>query len=118
MKYIATIAMCLMLVACGENYSNGERRGTVVKLSEKGLIYKSWEGELLIGGVKQRSDGKGGSNAVLNVLAFNVQDREVLKQIEGALESGEEVKVKYKQWFLSPITIESNYVITGVQVLQ
>jgi hypothetical protein len=118
MKYGITVAlMCLMLCACAENYSNGERKGTVVKLSEKGLIFKSWEGELLIGGVKQKADGKGGSSTVLNVLEFNVQDKDVLKKLEDALENGTEVKLTYKQWLLSPITINSDYVITAVKIL-
>ena len=36
----------LFLSFCSNSYSNGERIGTVNKLSKKGLVFDSWEGHL------------------------------------------------------------------------
>ena len=47
MKSLLLIGLVsLSLIGCTENYSNGERIGFVTKFSERGLIWKSWEGEL------------------------------------------------------------------------
>lgn len=37
-------------IGWGVNYSEGQRTGDVYKFSKKGLIYKSWEGEMYLGG--------------------------------------------------------------------
>jgi major membrane immunogen (membrane-anchored lipoprotein) len=49
MKKIILIASLSLLSACGQNFSNGSYIGVVTKLSEKGLIFKSWEGEVSMG---------------------------------------------------------------------
>ena len=49
MKKLFVFAIGAMLFAsCTENYANGERVGMLTKFSEKGLMYKSWEGSLNI----------------------------------------------------------------------
>jgi hypothetical protein len=82
MKQLALVAlMASMLVGCGE-YSDGERVGTIQKFSRKGLIAKTWEGEMLLGGLKRKTvsgtDSNGGSTSstsmVANVFEFTVED--------------------------------------------
>jgi hypothetical protein len=45
------LAGLFLFSGCSHNYSDGYRVGYVRKFSRKGLIWKSWEGELLLGGV-------------------------------------------------------------------
>lgn len=36
------------LTSCTNNYSTGERVGIITKFSEKGLLFKTWEGDLKV----------------------------------------------------------------------
>lgn len=38
---------------CGMSYSSGTRTGIVIKLSQKGYIFKTYEGELNLGGISE-----------------------------------------------------------------
>lgn len=40
------ILAMMLLTSCTENYSNGERIGLMTKFSDRGLVWKSWEGHL------------------------------------------------------------------------
>ena len=90
----------------GKNYSNGTRAGQVTKLSNKGLIWKSWEAEINMGGTVQGENG-----AIASVFAFNVAP-DVVPQIKAALESGKRIEVVYRQWAVKPMSISSSYVVT------
>lgn len=114
---VRTIALCVLtlsLAACMPNYSDGSRVGTVTKLSYKGLIWKSWEGEMVMGGVRQNQDENGNLNTVANVFAFNV-DPDAVEKVRKAQESGRPVKLIYRQWWLSPLTIQNDHVVIDVQ---
>lgn len=103
---LLTAGLC---AGCGQNYSNGERVGVVTKLSEKGIIFKSWEGEMLIAlpvavaGTTQPEK-----------FTFNVAT-EAVDQVKKAMASGQRVEVVYRQWFLSPPTIDNEHVVTAVK---
>lgn len=116
-KILFALTMLFALTACGPNYSNGDRVGTVSKLSNKGLIFRSWEGQLIQGGMMNKTDSEGKSSLVANTLEFNVQDPEVVKQLQDAMNTGKRVKLTYTEWAIAPITIENSYVITSVTVL-
>src|SRR5574343_351889 len=45
-KLLILITAIVGFASCSENYSNGERIGTITQFSEKGLIWKSHEGHL------------------------------------------------------------------------
>jgi hypothetical protein len=111
-----TIAMAVLcgatLGACGRGYSDGERVGTIYKFSRKGLFWKSWEGEMNLGGVRKSDDG-----AVANVWAFTVTDPTLVPFIESALALGQPTRIKYTQWMLSPCSMGSSYEVTGVLAL-
>lgn len=47
-KAILVLFSFLALTSCTENYSEGERVGIITKFSSKGLIWKSWEGDLKV----------------------------------------------------------------------
>lgn len=46
------LAFALFFSACGYHYSSGARVGKPYKLSLKGFVNKTWEGEMVLGGPK------------------------------------------------------------------
>jgi hypothetical protein len=108
---IFLILLTLSLTACGENYSNGEWVGVVTKFSNKGLVFKSWEGVINRGGVAY--DEKG--SVVANAEGFNVSDPAVVEKIKHALNTGTQVKLTYRQWALAPFSINNSHVVIAVE---
>ena len=102
--------------ACGiaPEYSHGERTGVVTKFSRKGIVFKSWEGELNQGGMRRESDGEGGTNLVANVIGFNVSDEKTVEKVRQAHRGGKPVSLEYQQWFIAPMTINNSRVVVGV----
>lgn len=94
---------------CGRGYSDGERVGVVVKFSHKGLIYKSWEGELNLGGTIASGNG-----VVPSTWLFTVRDEKLLSKVQEALSSGKRVKCKYIQWAVSGIDMDSSYELLDI----
>lgn len=102
-------------------YSKGERTGIVRKISEKGIAFKTWEGELVSpGGSITMNDQSQANNATLNgqVWAFSVEkdNDAVIKAIQQAEAKGNRVTLHYKQ-YLKQVDWrgESTYFITGVE---
>lgn len=94
---------------CGAGYSEGDRVGTITKFSRKGLVNKSWEGEMNLGGLKQ-TDNK----TTPNVWQFHTSDA-MAPKIEEAMKKGEPVTLHYRQWAVSPMfTQDSDYDVTEV----
>lgn len=93
------------------NYSDGERSGTVYKVSHKGFIFKSYEGEMNLGGMASDANGQ----AVVNVFKFSVRDPAVVEKINEAANSGKRVTLHYTQYAIKPVSIDSPYVVDGVK---
>lgn len=104
-----SLLTAVLCAGCGQNYSYGERVGVVTKLSEKGLIFKSWEGELLIA---LPVDVAGTTQP--EKFTFNVS-AEAVGQVKKAMSSGQRVEVVYRQWFLPPPTIDNEHVVIEVK---
>ena len=45
-KWSMLAMVSMLLVACSENYSRGEKVGTVIEFAQSGLIWDSWDGRL------------------------------------------------------------------------
>jgi hypothetical protein len=90
------------------NYSSGERVGYVQKLSRKGWLCKTWEGELQMMAVP---------GTVPTIFAFSVRDDSVAKAIESA--AGKQVALQYEEHRGVPSRCfgETDYFIVGVRVL-
>lgn len=116
---IIAVIVCILLIGnlfingAGANYSEGERTGVVYKMSHKGLLWKSWEGAMNLGGVAQ---GEGGA-AIPNQFNFSVTDQDVVKQLQEASVSGKRIQVQYTQYFIGPVSIDTQYVIHKVEVI-
>lgn len=91
----------LLISGCsGCNYSNGERIGVLTKFSKKGIIWKTYEGEMNLGGLREMNNQLG-TTYVANLWEFSIDsdnpDKEKLaKQLFEALDKGSTIKVKYE----------------------
>jgi hypothetical protein len=90
----------------GFSYSKGERAGYLQKLSDKGWVCKTWEGELAL----QNLPGA----VAPEIFHFTVRDAAVVKQIQEL--EGQKVALIYEQHKGVPSTCfgESEYFVTGV----
>lgn len=108
------IAAAFAVGGCNCDYSSGERAGVVTKFSQKGLLCKTWEGEMLLGGTRLDAEG----NAVANTWQFTVKSDDAASReaIEAALQSGQRVAISYHQVLAAtPCTTDSGYWATGVK---
>ena len=109
------ILSVLTLVGCTENYSNGERIGFVTKFSERGLIWKSWEGELNL-----TQTGMNTSSLYEFSIDNDRQDENLVKTLDSAATRGWKVKICYHQVFLKNWFHnrgETNHFVESVDVL-
>ncbi len=90
------------------SYSSGERSGYIQKISKKGWVCKTWEGELAMTTMPGTAP---------QIFAFSVPDEATAKKIEQA--SGQRVAVSYDQHKGVPGTCfgETEYWVTGVRAL-
>lgn len=58
MKKIILGIIALILASCTENYSQGERIGTIVQFSKSGLVWSTWEGQLNLTQTGMNTSGK------------------------------------------------------------
>ena len=85
-------------------YSEGYRAGELVKFSHKGVVFKTWEGEI----------SQGVSEA--QIFSFSVEDyqKEVIKDLQDF--QGQGVKLTYKERFATfPWLGDTKYFITNVE---
>ena len=109
------LALCLMAVSTyslAECYSDGVRVGQIQKFSQKGFINKSWEGELVLEGMKFKSNAQGASGG--NVWKFSVLDASVASAINDAVMSGNPVALKYCQVVFTGFQSDTGYRVTQV----
>ena len=108
-----SVAGCVS--GCGNGYSEGTRTGTITKFSYKGLIFKSHEGEMNLGGMRSATDDKGNTSMVPNVWEFHASDA-MAPRVAEAQRSGRPVSIAYRQWVWSPITQSAGYDVVSVTV--
>jgi hypothetical protein len=89
------------------SYSEGERAGYLQKLSRKGWLCKTWEGEILLSSMP---------GAIPERFSFTVRDPAIVKQLQAAM--GQRVQLSYEQHKGLPTTCfgETEYFVEKVQV--
>ncbi len=97
------------------SYSDGNRAGTVIKLSHKGLLFKTYEGELNLGLVLGDQSGA----SVSNVWEFSVpaSNREALDKLDTAMARGRRAKLHYREMFAKiPWRGDTKYMVYKVEL--
>jgi hypothetical protein len=90
-------------------YASGERAGFVQKLSKKGWVCKTWEGEMAMVSMPGTLSEK---------FNFTVPDEATAVKLNASL--GKRVSVHYEQhkWIPSSCFGDTDYFVTGVQVTE
>jgi hypothetical protein len=102
----AVIVALWIWVSLGYSYSSGERAGYVQKISKKGWICKTWEGELAMANLP---------GTMPQIFSFTVRNDSIAKVIEQ--NAGKQVSLTYDQHRGVPTTCfgETEYFVTGVR---
>ena len=93
---IGLLAILIIVYYLFGNYSTGTRAGTIVKLSQKGVVFKTMEGQLNLGGLTYDSGSPASS---LWDFTVDDDDKQVMKDLEEANLNGHRVKLYYKEKF-------------------
>ncbi len=97
------------------NYSEGDRAGTLIKLSTKGYVIKTHEGQLNLGMVYVE-----GSESSVNksLWSFSVRgDKELLERMNYAMLNGKRVKLHYEEkYYTMPWVGETNYIVKSMEI--
>lgn len=126
--YIYLFVFSVLSFSCSSNYSNGYRNGFVNKFSERGFIYKTWEGTLNLGGLKKKTDDDNNESYVANTWDFSLDAEKTRGEniqalsdsLLKALDLGLPVKVHYNQEKLTDWNCsrgDENYYIDKVTII-
>ena len=91
-------------------YSSGTRTGILTKISTKGYLFKTYEGQLNLGGFSTGED----SGIIGNMWSFSLKDKTLYKQMEGL--EGRKVQLRYKEVNKSlPWQGDTNYFVYEIE---
>jgi hypothetical protein len=92
-------------IALGYSYASGERAGYIQKISKKGWLCKTWEGELAMANLP---------GTMPQIFTFTVREDSVAHVIEQ--NAGKQVSLTYEQHRGVPTSCfgETEYFVTGV----
>lgn len=116
---IIVLVIILALVGAGTfaifgNYSKGSRAGIIVKYSTKGVVFKTREGQLNVGGMQQGDDG----DLMPTIWDFSVysNNEQVNNAIEDAVMGGYRVRLHYEEkYFQFEWRGDTKYFVTKVE---
>lgn len=96
-------------------YSEGKRGGFVTRLSKKGYIFKTYEGDLKMGGLY---DGEGTMNASQWDFSVSGKNDEAIANLEEAIKTGRRVSLTYEEKFFKlPWNGDTEFFVTKVELL-
>lgn len=113
---ILVFAISFLCLAYWGVYDEGVRAGTVLRISKKGMIFKTYEGQLNVetfGAIK-------GAHPIMEAFDFSVsnEDAQVIKDLESVALSGERVNLHYVSRYVAfPWRGDTKYFIVRVERL-
>lgn len=111
MKKLLIILPLLSLTGCLLT-QEGDKVGTITKLAKQGVIFGTWEGQIIRGGMASGSGGFGQG------FEFTVEKPEVLAQMQTAMAAQQEVKIHYHKEAITWLRSESlGYFVDSVEVI-
>ena len=123
-SFVKKLFITLLLIAIAVfsflywgTYENGVMAGKVVRISEKGMVFKTFEGKLSLetfGALK-------GTSPIAETFDFSVEksEQEVIKNLQQVALSGERVNLYFRKRYIAfPWRGDTNYFVTKVERLQ
>lgn len=102
------VAISGFLIYANINYSEGTRVGKVVKISKKGVMFKTWEGQLNYG-----------DNKELWEFSISNSQEQVRVNIDDANKANKRVELFYKEKYITfPWRGDTKYLVYKVEVLE
>ncbi len=111
-----TAGILIVLFALYANFSDGKRAGEVIKISKKGYIFKTHEGQLNTGGF---GDMDGDITSSIWHFSVKRENQEVLDALDNAIDGGYRVKLYYDEKYIKvPFLGETKYFVTKVEKVE
>jgi hypothetical protein len=98
------------------SYSEGSRAGRLIKLTKKGYVFKTYEGELDMGGISTIRERRNEEGGITSIWDFSVDkdDQRLIEQLERL--GGRNVRLRYEERFFRLFWEgETRYFVTGVE---
>ena len=112
---ILLLAIAVFVFLMMANYSSGFRAGVPTKISKKGVIIKTYEGTLNIGGLTNTSEG-----AIPTTWDFTIKRSadSVIAKIDKAIVNGDRVKLMYEEKYVKFFWLgDTKYFVYDVEIL-
>jgi len=112
---ILLLAIAVFVFLNLANYSTGYRQGVPTKISKKGVIFKTYEGSLNIGGLTNTAEG-----AIPTSWDFTVRKSadSVITKIDNAILDSKRVKLLYQEKYVRFFWLgDTKYFVYDVEVL-
>ena len=111
---IVIVALAIVAFLYFGKFSEGNRAGIIMKVSKRGTIFKTWEGQMNLetfGAVKT-------DNIVSEIFSFSVEggNQELIDELNAVALSGERVNLKYIERYIKVSWRgETKYFAVGVE---
>ena len=113
---ILLLAIAVFVFLNMANYSSGFRAGVPTKFSKKGVIIKTHEGTLNVGGLTNSSEG-----AIPTTWDFTVKKSadSVIAKLDNAFLQGNRVKLMYEEKYVKFFWLgDTKYFVYDVEILE
>lgn len=111
---VLVFGLALYIFICGRTFSEGTRSGVLYKLSYTGYIFKTYEGELNLGGFDESGTG---TIMQQKIWDFSISDRQMFDRLNQY--QGKKIAVDYKEVIrVFPWQGHTRYFITNVHELE
>jgi hypothetical protein len=110
---IVIIGLAILAFLLFSHKSEGYRVGVPMKISKKGVVFKTYEGEMNLGGLTSSAQG-----AIPTTWEYTVRHSadSVLAKIDNAIVRGERVKLYYREKFVTfPWWGDTKYFVFDVE---
>ena len=117
MVTVFILAVGFLCLAYWGVYDEGVRAGTVLRISKKGMIFKTYEGQL---NLQTFGALKGAASPIMEAFDFSVSatDEQVIRDLQTVALSGERVNLHYEaRYVVFPWRGDTKYFITKVDRL-
>jgi hypothetical protein len=124
------VAGVILLVVIGGflladwTYSEGMRQGTISKISRKGFVCKTWEGELAMANFSRDGTLSQDNRGTDNTFYFSVDDKKAANRLQDAMRTNTVVNLAYEQklfplswWLPGTCQRRTEYEVHDIQVV-
>ena len=112
-KLIIVLIGLVLLTGCWDT-GTGDKIGVITRLNKQGVFCKTWEGEIIRGGMNT------GTGVMGQAFHFTIENDELAQQVQDALDKQLEVKIEYRSELVTFCRSDSpgNYLLTSIEIIE